>query len=504
MTRGRLLLSIVILACLSMAALADVVVIKNGTIYKGSILFKDDQVVIIKKEDTGEVLKIERTDIVWITEPESKEAAPVAPAAVTLDDAATRLAEVLKAQADESGAAIVAVAPFWGPGSKSVALNSVLAERVVVKFRAVEGRAIAPASMGKVMDALQIEPAALESFTLAGRVANVLGADVALTAQITTVGAEAVTYRAFVVDASTGQPLTETQVLIAKDEEVRQLLGEKTAAPPPQPEPESNEIQSGISSKFEPSFPLETFYHKYVANKAEARSEGDRVVWRLDSGNRALVTAEGGVAVVSNRKLNEEGQATALENDLAGIFADLSQMVDEYRNSEIHKDVEFDSVLYGHREGIFHRFIVRERVDLTKRTWTLNKNGNICRSAKIALVIDGSWAKLSLGSSYVVSFGRWTTRDSTAALNVDSENIELKVTPYGWLKWYVAAIDIVTDPTLNPPKVEGWGSQTVEYRTNGLIDHMQVAGLPAPNKAPRYEMPSRPDQLRPPRSFSFP
>jgi len=506
MTRRRLLLSIALAACFSIAAVADVVVLKNGTIYKGSIIFKDEQVVIIKREDTGEVLKIERTDIVWITEPEEMEhnATPEEPAAASLplDDAAARMAEVLKRHADESGAAVIAVAPFWGPASGSVALNNVLAERVVEKLRAANSRAIAPGSVEKVMGALQIERPALQSFTLAGRVADILGADAAVTARITSVGAETVTYEAFLVDAATGKPLAETKVVIAKDDEVRKLLGEKPPEPVPQPEPESNRIQSGISSTFDPAFSLETFYHKFAASKPEARAEGDRVVWRLESGNRAIVTSEGGVAVVSTRKLTDDGQAAALENDLAGIFTDLAQLVDGYRSSEVHKDVEFDSVFYGHREGIFHRFIVRERVDLTKRAWTLNKNGNVCHYAKIALVIDGSWAKLSMGESYVVSFGRWTTRDATAALNTDSETVDVKITPYGWLKWYVAAIDIITAPTRNPPKINGWSSQVVEYRTNKLIDHMQVPGLPAPKKTPARERPA--PNRRPTRSFSYP
>ncbi|NQT18098.1 MAG: hypothetical protein HQ592_00220 [Planctomycetes bacterium] len=453
------------------AALADVVVQNDGTVHRGEIIYKDAEVVIIKTDD-GNVLRLPRKDVLWITGASAKDAAAAQdPAGVSLDEAIGRLTDDAKAQLQASGAHTVAVAPFWGPGAAAVALNDVLGARVAQGLGGANCRAIAPADVERVIKALKLERSSLQDPTLAGRLANMLGADALAVGHISKVGAQVVTVNVVLVSAE-GKALAEITVLIAKDAEVSGLLGEKKVEVR---QPESTpKVQSAISTKFAPEFSLARFYHKYAANKPDAKLEGDRATWRLESGNKIVITARGQVTVVSNKKLTEEGQAARLESDLAGIFVKLGGMVEGYETREIHKDIEFDSVYYGDRAGVFHRFIVRERTDLTRRNWTLKKNGNKISYAKIALVIDGSWAKLSLGKSYVVSFGRWTARSATAAVQDDEDSVPIKIIPYGWIQWYVGVVDVVTEPTLTPPQIVGWGSMVIEHRSNQLIEHLQL------------------------------
>jgi len=499
MRKALVFTSVVVLLCLSAAALADVVVLKDGTIHRGEIIYKDAQIVIVKT-DTGEVLKLSREDIIWITHgPEEEGAAVRQPGGLGLDEAIARLADNIKAQLKASGATAVAVAPFWGPGDGVVALDDTLAQRIAQALGSQPYRVIRPATVQRVLNALRLERSSLTDGRLTGRLANILGAGSTVVGRITAVAPEVLTVRVVLVDAATGKTLGETAVLIAKDDKVRELLGEKAK---PQPKPKQVEttaqMQSAVASKFAPAFPLRAFYQKYVANKPGAKFEGDRARWTLESGNGAVVTAGGRVIVASTKKLTEEGQALALERDLSGIFVNLSSMVDGYKSGEIHKDVEFDSVYYAHRPGIFHRFIVRERTDLTRRSWTLKKNDNEILHAKIGLVIDGSWAKLSLGRAYVVSFGRWTTRSATTAAQ-GPDDVSVKITPYGWIQWYVGLVDVVTEPSLNPPEIVGWGSTVIEYRTNELIEHLQLTARTAPSVLEEEEAPPK----RRPRVHTF-
>lgn len=471
MRRKNVLISVFLLVLFGVAALADVVVLKDGTVHRGDIIYKDANVIILKT-DAGETLRVPRKDVIWITDASgNKKGATEEPAGVSLDEAVKQLTDDAKAQLETAGVGVVAVAPFWGPGAAAVALDDVLGARIAEGLSGANYRAIAPAKVQRVVEALKLKRSGLKDSTLAGRLANILGADAAVVGHISSVSGNVVTVNMVVVGAQ-GKVLGESTVLIAKDDEVRKLLGEKKVEVK---QVESTpKAQSAISTKFAPDFPLASFYHKYVANKPGARLEGDRATWELESGNRAVVTLRGQVTVMSNTKLTDEGQAAKLESDLTGIFVNLAGMVEGYATSEIHKDVEFDSVHYADKAGVFHRFIVRERTDLTRRNWTLRKNDNNISYAKIALIIDGSWAKLSLGKSYVVSFGRWTTRSATSVVEGDDDNIPIKIIPYGWIQWYVGVVDIVTEPTLNPPEIVGWGSMVIERRTNELIEHLQL------------------------------
>jgi len=475
MRKTDVLISVFLLLCFTFAAVADVVVLKDGAIHKGDIIYKDGKVVIIKTE-AGEVLKFSQEDVIWITQEEEPSKPTLRePAGLSLAEATARLTDDVCAQLKASGHAVVAVAPFWGPGDAAVALDDTLAEKITEGLGDAGHRVIEPATVLRVLNALRLQRSSLTDGSLAGRLANILGAGSVVVGRITSVTASVVTFRLAVVEAGTGNVLAESSVLITKSAEVRKLLGEEKPKPEPRPAETSAQLQSAISSKFAPAFALRKFYHKYAAGKPDAKLEGDRTAWTLESGNNAIVTRAGKVIVASTKKLTDEGQALALERDLSGIFVNLSTMAEGYKSGEINKDVEFDSIYYAHKPGVFHRFIFREREDLTRRNWTLRKNGNTIRYAKMGLVIDGSWAKLSVGRSYVVSFGRWTTRCGTSAVQNDEEAVSVKITPYGWIQWYVGEIDIVTEPALTPPEITGWGSTVVEYRTNELIEHLELA-----------------------------
>jgi len=489
MRKAHVLISVFLLLCFSLAAFADVVVRKDGTVHRGDIIYKDAQIVILKTT-TGEVLKIPREDVIWITEgPGDGGRAAPKPAGLSLDEAVARIADDTKAQLKASGATTVAVAPFWGPGDKVVALDDALGSRIAKALGGGAYRVIEPGTVQRVLNALRIGRSSLADGALTARLAKILGAGSTVVGQITAVGPEAVTVKVAVVDAATGKTLGETSVLIAKDNTVRDLLGEK-AQPAPAPVKPTTQLQSAIASNFAPGFSLRSFYNKYVANKPDAKFEGSRAIWTLESGNKAVVTFAGRVIVASTKKLTEEGQALGLERDLSSIFVNLSSMTEGYKTAEIHKDVEFDGVYYAHRPGVFHRFIVRERTDLTRRSWTLKKNDNKILHAKIGMIIDGSWAKLSLGRSYVVSFGRWTIRSATKAAR-GPDDVSVKITPYGWIQWYVAVVDVVTEPSLTPPQIVGWGSAVIEYRTNELIEHLQLAARAAPRILEEKEGPSK-------------
>lgn len=500
MRRKKVLISVFLLVLFGAAVLADVVVLKDGTVHRGDIIYKDGKVIILKT-DAGKVLKVPRENVIWITSASGNQpAATEEPTGVSLDEAVKQLTDDAKAQLETSGAGVVAVAPFWGPGAATVALNDVLGARIAEGLSGANYRTIAPTDVQRVIEALKLERSGLQDSTLAGRLANILGADAAVVGHISSVSGNVVTVNTVVVGAQ-GKVLGESTVLIAKDDEVRELLGEKkVVVKQVQGTPK---VQSAISTKFAPDFPLASFYHKYVANKPGARLEGDRATWELESGNKAVVTRRGQVTVMSNAKLTDEGQAARLESNLAGIFVNLGGMVEGYATSEIHKDVEFDSVYYGDKAGVFHRFIIRERTDLTRRNWTLRKNDNNISYAKIALIIDGSWAKLSLGKSYVVSFGRWTTRSATSAVEGDDDNIPIKIIPYGWIQWYVGVVDIVTEPTLNPPEIVGWGSTVIERRTNELIEHLQLDPHSRPKTSAESEKTAPAEERTPSNIFDF-
>ena len=473
MRKAHLLTGVLLLICFGVAAFADVVVLKDGTIHRGDIIFKNQQIVIIKT-DTDAVLRFPRENVIWITQtPKQPDGAQAVqePVGLPLDEAVARLTDDLRASLEQAGGSTVAVAPFWGPDAAVNPLHDALAEKAAQKLRGANYRVIEHSTVQRVLNALRLERSALAQPELGGRLATILGADATVVGRITAVGANTVTVQVVLLKATTGETLAEAEVLIAKDAEVARLLGEKK---PEATLEGSTTLRSAISTKFAPTLQLRAFYHKRVANKPAAKYEGDRISWTLESGNTAVVTSSGRVIVTSTKKLAEDGQARQLENDLSGIFINLSKMAPNYKSSEIHKDVEFDSVYYAEKPGVFHRFIIRERTDLTRRNWTLEKNGNKISHAKMSLIIEGSWAKLSLGKTYVVSFGRWTSRFGISAVDNAEETVSLKITPYGWIQWYVAVIDLVTDSTLTAPTITGWGSSVVEYRTNKLIEHLQL------------------------------
>jgi len=464
------------------SVLADVVIQNDGTRHDGSIIYKDAYIVVMKT-DAGKVIKIPRDDVIWITETGAKPA-EAKPEGLSLEQAVARIVGDVGAALAKRGHKAVAVAPFWGPGEKCVPLDDTVGEQTA-RGLSKTCRVIEPGTMDKVLTALQLQRSALQGAPLCSRLATILGADAIIVGQIS-VAATTVTVQAALLEAENGRAIAELKVTIEKNPDVCKLIGEEPVLPVLPVLTQSVEPQSGISSRFKPQFSLRAFHQRFVSGKPDAAYEGDRVAWTLQSGNSAAVTADGKVIVTSTRKLTEQGQATKLEDDLAGVFLYLAKMVDGYTTGNLHKDVEFDSVYYAHKPGIFHRFIIRERDDVARRKWTLQKNMNEFRYGKIALIIEGSWAKLSLGPSYVVSFGRWTTRNATTTLSGGSDTLDFNIVPYGWVQWYIGTVDMVTEPTLKPPKLEGWGSRTITYRGNELIEHLNLGcSDPVPQQVQR-------------------
>ena len=475
-------LAVGLLLVCGLGAYADVIILKDGTRYDGSIVYSDAQIVIVKTD--SKLLKIEKEQIFWIAQA-GMAPQPLKPNGLTVEQAAAKIVEDCKAQLDKLGEKSVAVAPFWGPEDKTCALQDTLAAAVARGLAAAGYRVIEPSAVDKVLSALQLRRVSLHGTVLAARLANVLGAKVVVVGRITASG-DAVEVKATVIEVATAKTAAEVEVALAKDAEVERLLGivpVKPAATPaivrttPVEPPADNRPMSAISSKFTGQFTLRGFYYKYISGKTNGRFEGQSLTWVLESGNTATLSGDGRVVITSTRCLTEANQAKTLENDLASVFVKLAGIVENYPVGQIHKSVEFDSVYYADRPNVFHRYIVRERDDVSRRNWTLQKNGSNILYAKISLIIDGSWAKLSIGDSYVVSFGRWSTRAATTG---NDDSVPIKITPYGWVKWYVAVIDVVTESG-GPTKITGWGSQSIIYRTNELID-----GLLAPKQAQPY------------------
>jgi len=468
-------LAVGLLLVYGLAAYADVIILKDGTRYDGSVIYSDAQIVIVKTE--SKLLKIDKEQVFWIAQGGGA-VEPPKPNGLTVQQAADKLVEDCKAQLEKLGEKTVAVPPFWGPEEKNCALQDTLAGAVAKGLAAAGYRVVEPGAVDKVLTALQLRRSALHGTVLAARLANVLGAKAVVVGRITASG-DAIEVKAVVIEVDAARTAAEVQVALGKDAEVERLLGMEPAKPAVVPavvqKPvvpaavDNNRPMSAISSKFTGRFTLRGFYYKYVSGKANARLESDSIIWMLESGNTATLDSDGKVTVVSTRRLTDENQAKNLENDLAGIFVKLASTVENYPVGQIHKSVEFDSVYYADRPNVFHRYIVRERDDVSRRNWLLQKNGNNILYAKIALIIDGSWAKLSLGDSYVVSFGRWSTRGAATG---SDDTIPIKITPYGWVKWYVAVIDVVTESGRGPAKITGWGSQSILYRTNSLIDEL--------------------------------
>ena len=465
-----------------LTAAADVVILKDGTRYDGTIIYNDAQVMILKSEN--KLVKVEKEHLFFATQsgPGLQQARA---AYLSLELATARIVSELKEQLEKSGDKAVAVAPFWGPGDKPCPLNDTISQGVAKGIAAAGYRVIDPGAIDKVLGALQLSRMSLRGNALAARLANVLGASAVVVGRIVSVSADCVNVQASVIEVETAKVLLEVNVAMNKDEEVLRLLGIEPEKPPVipvlappvpvVPAPDAPPL-SAISAKFAGRFTLRSYYYKYISGKLESKFDAERLSYRLETGNTAVLCSDGTVAVTSPRRLTDENQARALETDLTGLFVKLAAIVDDYPANQIHKSVEFDSTYYADRPNVFHRYIVRERDDVSRRNWTLYKNGNNVRYAKIALIIDGSWAKLSLGDAYVVSFGRWATRTISLAGNDDS--ISLRITPYGWVKWYVAVIDVVTDSALNPTRLSGWGSQSVIYRSNEMIDHLPYLSQP--------------------------
>ena len=468
-------LAVCLLLAYGLAAYADVIILKDGTRYDGSVIYTDAHIVIVKTD--SKLLKIDKEQVFWIAQGGGI-VEPQKPNGLTVEQAADKLVGDCKAQLEKMGQKTVAVPPFWGPEDKNCALQDTLAAAVAKGLAAAGYRVIEPGAVDKVLAALQLQRSALHGTVLAARLANVLGAKAVVVGKIAASG-DAVEVKAVVIEVDTAKTAGEVQAAIVKDANVQRLLGLEPVKPAVIPaivqKPavpvvvDDSRPKSAISSKFTGRFTMRAFYYKYISGKANAKFEGESITWVLESGNTATLDANGKVTIVSTRPLTDENQAKNLENDLAGIFVKLASMVDNYPVGQIHKSVEFDSVYYADRPNVFHRYIVRERDDVSRRNWLLQKNGNNVLYAKISLIIDGSWAKLSLGDSYVVSFGRWSTRNAAIG---SEDSIPVKITPYGWVKWYVAVIDVVTEAGRGPARITGWGSQSILYRTNSLIDEL--------------------------------
>ena len=54
MRKAHVLISVFLLLCFSLAAFADVVVRKDGTVHRGDIIYKDAQIVILKTGRWGQ------------------------------------------------------------------------------------------------------------------------------------------------------------------------------------------------------------------------------------------------------------------------------------------------------------------------------------------------------------------------------------------------------------------------------------------------------------------
>ena len=479
MKAKAIVVAIGLLLFCGLTAAADVVILKDGTRYDGTIIYDDAQIVIMKCEN--KLVKVEKEQVFF-----SAQSGAVVQQAkatyLTLELATARIVAELKEQLEKSGDKVVAVTPFWGPGDKPCPLDDVLAQNIAKGIGAAGYRVIEPGAIDKVLGALQLSRASLQGNALVSRLANVLGANAVVVGKVVAVTEDCVQVQACVIEVETAKVLLDVNVALNKDDEVLRLLGVEPEKPaimpvlvPPVPAPEAAPA-SAVSAKFTAAFSLRSYYYKYISGKIDSRFDTDRLIYKLESGNTAILCSDGTVVVTSLRRLTDDNQPRMLENDLTAIFVKLAGIVENYPVNQIHKSVEFDSVYYADKPNVFHRYIVRERDDVSRRNWTLYRNGNNIRYAKMSLIIDGSWAKLSVGDAYVVSFGRWTTR--TLSLSDREDSVPLRITPYGWVKWYVAVIDIVTEPGLNPTRISGWGSQSVIYRTNDIVSHLPYLWQP--------------------------
>ena len=510
MNLKAILLALCLIAFAGVMAFADVVVTKDGTKYEGTVVWNDSYIVLMKVDN--KIISIQKKDVTWFVATSELKSSPVqVVVSLSMEQAVARITSELKSQLEKSGDKSLLLPPFWGPGEGNVPLHDTLARSVagglIANGYAVRG----PDGLDKVLTALNLKRQSLQANGLTAGLGSLFGAEAIIVGQIISVEANAVIVQVTLIETETAKTLGDVRVTIDKTPELAKLLGEEPViakevqvAPPvapvapvaPQPPVDDNVIRSAISSKFDRPFSIRTFYYKNIANKADGSFEGDRLVWTIESGNKATLMPDGTVVVTSTKCLTEPGQAKALENDLTSIFFKLSSMVTGYTAGYIHKAVEFDSVYYAEKPGVFHRYRIRERDDMTRRNWMLVKNGRRLIYSKMALIIDGSWAKLSVGNSYVVSFGRWTSRTVTPE---SGDNISVKITPYGWVKYYVAVLDVVTEPGLGPVKLEGWGSRAVEYKTNQLIDHLPGMARASYGQGTRTQTPPPPARSTYPR-----
>ena len=560
------------------ADLADVLVLKDGTRHEGNIVYNDADVVVMKSDKR--VIAAAKQDVLQATISTPQLAVPqlVAPQpeAIGLEQAADRLAAMLKAQLDAAGAKAVAITPFigswWAPGHWG-SFEDTVADALAKKLEAAGYRVIQPAVIFKLLSADHTSRAAAQDVCSAADICKRLAADAVLLGQVWRTAGTTVSVYLTLADGKTAdatarvlgrseatfdsnaQPATQPDpppaavaaapeaappvagpasrpaapalppgvvilrdgtkyqadlihadadsVLIATKNEIIRLRrddviwpalgpqkpvmeyalpGPAPVNPPPPslpatvpalaPVPVETRTLSAISTRFAPPFPMRSFFYRFVSPQPDAVLRGDRFTWTLGSGNTAIVKMDGTVVVTSRKDLAELNQAQALENDLAGILRNLGTMVKKYPSDQFHKNVELDSIYYSNRANVFYRFIVREHSDDIRAwpDWKLQTNGNRVLYGKLTLVMNGPQVRFSVGQSSVSSTGQWATRNLAGT---DADHLLVKLAPTGWVRWYVAAIDLIATPGERPIKPQGRGRRVVEVsRTNKTLKEL--------------------------------